>query len=159
MIWKGMIWSGDDLVRGWFGRGWFGRGWFGQGMIWSGADLAGNDLVRGWFGGGYFGRGYFERDDLAGAISSRSHTLAHLILNACPVDYTVGFSTAIIWFGWDLYCTEFCTGSESGLHFDLWGRTSERRGFVSLLKGGCEIAEIWIASGKNNNISAYRWIV
>ena len=72
--WFGRGWFGQGLMwaRGWFGRGWFGRGWFGQGMIWSGADLAGDDLVRGWFGGGYFGRGYFERDDLAGAISSRS---------------------------------------------------------------------------------------
>ena len=31
------------------------------------------------------------------------------------------------WAGWNLFCTEFYEDSESGLHFDLWGRTSEHK--------------------------------
>ena len=49
------------------------------------------------------------------------------------VDYTTDFKMATFLAGGDLYCTEFCADSESGLHFDLGGRISELRGFSFLV--------------------------
>ena len=52
--------------------------------------------------------------------------------------------------GWDLFDTEFCADSESGLYFDLRGHTSERWGFHCLLLWswkGCEIGIIWFCVG------------
>ena len=51
----------------------------------------------------------------------------------CTVDYTSEFLTATFWAGWDLFHVIFGVDSESGLHFDLRGRTLKRRGFYYLL--------------------------
>ena len=79
-----------------------------------------------------------------------------------PIDCTNVILMATPVAGGDLFGTEFCADSESGLKFDLRGRAYERRGRHYLLlekSRGCEIAEIHFASdGNKQTIRRFRQI-